>query len=416
MDLTDPIYKSIVGARVQLLIKQPFFGNMAMMMPIVLTSDDKYQWCSTAATDGRSLYFNREFVKSMAPSELQFVLAHEVMHAIWDHIGRRGGRDPDRYNQAADYVINSTLVEGKIGTMPPVGLISSKYTSEWTSEQVYDDLEKNNAKIEMNFDQHVDGQGGASKDRDGKGGAPSSATVSVGGDGDGPPVLSAEELEEIRQQVLSNVIQSMQAADASQTAGFVPAGVRRMVNDLLEPKMDWRTMIDCHVRSQLKNDYTLTRLSRVDVGEFIFPAEDDDLMAEADIWIDTSGSMGADLLREILSEIKGIMQTFGEFKLRVGCFDAKAYEVTEFTERNIDDIDNYQMQGGGGTLFGSFWNAMADEGRVPERMICFTDGYPCDSWGDGFENYCDTLWVVHGGSRTKAPFGLTVFYEDADKA
>jgi predicted metal-dependent peptidase len=240
--------------------------------------------------------------------------------------------------------------------------------------------------------------------------------VDIGGDGDGPPVLSAEELEEIRQQVLSNVIQSMQAADASQKAGFVPAGVRRLVNDLLEPKMDWRTMIDCHVRSQLKNDYTLTRLSRVDVGEFIFPAEDDDLMAEADIWIDTSGSMGPELLREILSEIKGIMQTFGEFKLRVGCFDAKAYEVTEFTERNIDDIDNYEMQGGGGTLFGSFWNAMADEGRVPERMICFTDGYPCDSWGDGFENYCDTLWVVHGGSRTKAPFGLTVFYEDAEKA
>lgn len=414
LDLSDPIVKAIAVARVRLLLTHPFFGNMAIGMPLIVTSDSKYNWCTTAATDGLNLYFNRDFVKSMTAKELEFVVAHEVMHAIYDHIGRRGGRDPDRYNQAGDYVINATLIEGRVGTMPPVGLISSKYTHEWTSEQVYDDLEKNNVEIKVNFDQHVTGDGRSSKDRDGKGGA-ESGKVTANGDGDGPPVFTQEELDEIRQKVLSNTIQAIQSADAMQNAGYVPAGIRRLVEELTDPKMDWRSLLDCHVRSQLKNDYTLTRLSRVDIGEFIFPAEDDDYMVELDIWIDTSGSMGPELLREILSEVKGIMMSFGEFKLRVGCFDAKAYKVHEFTERNVDDLDTFELEGGGGTLFLSFWNAMKDEGRVPERVLVATDGFPCDSWGDGFENYCDTLWMVHGSCRTKAPFGQTVFYEDAKK-
>ncbi|RYD61691.1 MAG: hypothetical protein EOP83_16450, partial [Verrucomicrobiaceae bacterium] len=39
--------------------------------------------------------------------------AHEILHCIYDHLGRRGGRDPKLLNMAQDYVINYTLVEDK---------------------------------------------------------------------------------------------------------------------------------------------------------------------------------------------------------------------------------------------------------------------------------------------------------------
>lgn len=406
----DPIARDIARAKITLLLQHPFFGNMATGMKIELSDDEKHSWCSTAATDGRKIWMNRDFVKKLTSDELIFVVAHEVLHAVFDHLTRRQSRDPQYFNMAADYVINYTLHKNRIGTMPPVGLFSDKYTDEWSAEEVYDDLVKNQVEIEMPLDIHLDGKGGKSGD-EGKG---QTVKVRVSGSGDGPPSMTASELEELRQEVLSRTIQAVQAAQAQSNAGCIPAAVKRLISDLTEPKLDWRTMIDTHVRSQMKCDYTFQRLSRVDLdGGLIFPAEDDDTMAEADIWIDTSGSMGPDLLREIMSEVKGIMMTFGQFKLRVGCFDAKAYEVQEFTERNIDDLDNFELQGGGGTLFNSFWTAMKDAGRVPERLVCFTDGWPCDSWGDGFEDYCETLWVVHGGNRAKAPFGLTVYYEDA---
>jgi hypothetical protein len=46
----------------------------------------------------------------------------------------------------------------------------------------------------------------------------------------------------------------------------------------------------------------------------------------------------------------------------------------------------------------------------------FTDGYPWGSWGD--ENYCDTLFIVHGNKGDKvpeSPFGITVPYTRSGK-
>ena len=80
---------------------------------------------------------------------------------------------------------------------------------------------------------------------------------------------------------------------------------------------------------------------------------------------------------------------------------------------NIDELEEYPIQGGGGTDFDANWRFMKENEIQPERFIMFTDGYPWDSWGD--ENYCDTLFIVHGGGyggrSPVAPFGTTVQYD-----
>jgi hypothetical protein len=62
MTQLDPVIDKIVVARVGLLLRHPFFGNMATRLKIEEASD----WCMTAATDGRHLYFNREFFEKMS--------------------------------------------------------------------------------------------------------------------------------------------------------------------------------------------------------------------------------------------------------------------------------------------------------------------------------------------------------------
>ena len=117
MDLNDPVVKELVSARVKLLLEKPFFGNLAGRLVAV-----EAPWCNTAATDGRYLYYNREFIKSLTKPQLLFLIAHEVYHCVFDHLGRRGKRDPKIWNMATDYVINYSLVQEKIGTMPEMGL------------------------------------------------------------------------------------------------------------------------------------------------------------------------------------------------------------------------------------------------------------------------------------------------------
>ena len=80
----------LTKARVKMLLKHPFWGNLATRMKLVENSD----WLSTAATDGRHFYYNEKFIESLDDEELVFLFGHEVGHIVYDHMGRRGDRDP----------------------------------------------------------------------------------------------------------------------------------------------------------------------------------------------------------------------------------------------------------------------------------------------------------------------------------
>ena len=53
---------------------------------------------------------------------------------------------------------------------------------------------------------------------------------------------------------------------------------------------------------------------------------------------------------------------------------------------------------------------MKENDIVPKKLIMLTDGYPWGSWGD--ENYCDTVFIIHGDKNIEAPFGVTCHYEE----
>jgi len=409
MNLNDPIYRAVVEARLTMLFHYPFFGNLATRMEVV----DATAWCPTAATDGRKLYFNREFVKKLSKKELLFLIAHEVLHAVYDHIGRRGNKDPNVWNMAIDYIVNWTLVNERIGEMPKNGLLSTKYTDEWASEQVYNDLIQNSTKIEMSLDMHLE-PGDGDSDEDGEGenaGGRKTVSVSVPGDENGPPKLTEEDLQRIRNEMRAVVISAAQVC-----AGKVPLGVRRLISELTEPKMDWRAMLEAHISSTVRGDFTYRRFSKKTwTTGIVLPGQDTLPAVDVVVAIDNSGSISDKMLRDFLSEVYGIMEQFQDFKLLLMSFDTQIYNPEMFTPDNKEELLEYKIQGGGGTEFECVWDYLKKENIVPERLVMFTDGYPNSTWGD--ENYCSTLFVIHssssyGNKSIVAPFGQTVYYEE----
>jgi predicted metal-dependent peptidase len=79
----------------------------------------------------------------------------------------------------------------------------------------------------------------------------------------------------------------------------------------------------------------------------------------------------------------------------------------------MDDMLRYKLDGGGGTDFSCFWDHWADEQIEPKLALIFTDGFPFGSWGPS--NYCDTLWVITEGAKTRVrpPFGRFAYYDSA---
>ena len=393
----------IVIARVGLLLRHPFFGNMATRLKIQAADE----WCPTAAVDGRTLYFNTQFFNAMNNKEVEFVIAHEILHCVFDHLGRRDQRNPKLYNIAADYIVNNLLVRDRIGAKPKVVNCYQDFKyDKWTSEEVYEDLFKQAEKNGQDYldqlgemlDEHLDLEGDGSDDGDNKDGK------------SGRPRYSKAELDQIKDEIKEAMLSAAQAAGAGNT----PGEIARMIKDLTEPKMNWRELLRQQIQSTVRNDYTFSRPSRKgQMTGAILPGMNFDETIDICIALDMSGSIGDEQARDFLSEIKGIMDEYKDYNIKLWCFDTKVYNEQDFSADGGDDLMDYEIKGGGGTDFDANWTYMKEEGIEPKRLVMFTDGYPWSSWGD--ENYCDTIFIVHShpNKNLEAPFGMTAHYDAA---
>ena len=203
---------------------------------------------------------------------------------------------------------------------------------------------------------------------------------------------------------------------AAQTAGAgnIPAGVARMINELTEPKMNWRELLREQIQSTIKSDYTFSRPSRkAQMTGAVLPSMNFAQTIDVAVAIDMSGSIGTKQGEDFLGEIKGIMDEYQDYKIKVWCFDTAVYNEKDFTADGGEDLTEYEIFGGGGTDFMANWTYMKEQNYVPKKLIMFTDGYAWDSWGD--PDYCDTVFVIHSNrdKNLQAPFGQTAHYEVA---
>ena len=206
------------------------------------------------------------------------------------------------------------------------------------------------------------------------------------------------------------MISSAQAAGAGNT----PKEVQRIIKELTEPKMNWRELLRQQIQSTIRNDYTFSRPSRKGwhTGA-VLPGMNFMDTIDVAIGIDMSGSIGDSQAKVFLSEVKGIMDEYKDYNIKLWCFDTAVYNEADFSADGGEDLMDYDVQGGGGTDFEVNWEYMKENDIQPKKFIMFTDGYPFGSWGDS--DYCETVFIIHGhhDKNTKAPFGVTAHYEEA---
>jgi len=359
--------EKLVTARIGLLLRHSFFGNLATRMQLINAD----LWCSTAATDGLKFYYNSRFIMMLKPKEVEFLVGHEVLHVVYDHMGRRGNRDPEIWNIADDYAVNADLKRHKVGefikTVPC--LYEQKYDGK-AAEEIYDDLMKNVQKISIDdlldqmIDDHMDDEG----------------------DGDGDQEGEAE-------------------------AGSLPLGVERLIKQHTNPVMPWRELIQTNLTSAIRTDYSWMRPSRRGWHmDAIMPGMNPGEEIDVVVAIDMSGSISNKQAQQFLGEIGGMMNSFDGYKVHVFCFDTETYNPKDFSSENMDLIEEYEPMGGGGTDFDCIFKYLKDNAIDPKRLIVFTDGYPFGSWGDA--DYCDTTWIIHGDKNPNPPFGTYAIYDE----
>ena len=121
----------ITKARAAMILEAPFFGTLALKLAIKEASEK----VETCATDMKHIFYNSKYVLKISKQELMGVAAHEVMHCVGNHAGRRQNREHQLWNIACDYAINPIVINSGV-ILPDGALIDPKYKNK-TSEHIY---------------------------------------------------------------------------------------------------------------------------------------------------------------------------------------------------------------------------------------------------------------------------------------
>jgi predicted metal-dependent peptidase len=378
------VTNKILAARTVLLWDHPFFGALAVQMELVDATDDPE--IDTMAVDGKHLFYHAPFVESLTKDELIFVSAHEVLHNALEHHLRRQNREPKRWNDACDYAINGDLVACKVGTMPKGGLLDPRFTG-LGAEEIYRILEE-------------EGDGGGRRSGNDPGGC--------GGVRDGANPNDSAAIAEARAEMQTKVRQAAAIAKGL-AAGNLPDGVKRLIDKLTKPVIDWRDVLRRFIDDSQHKDFSWTRPNRRLLPHgLITPGLIADGINHLVIAVDTSGSIDQKALASFGTEIRAAFEEGNVDRITVLYADTKVHNVQVFEQ---GDELRLEAKGGGGTSFRESFEWIAEHAGDASAAIYFTD---LEVYDFGEEPHCPTLWAVQGSSKrfkelsTRAPFGEAI--------
>jgi predicted metal-dependent peptidase len=344
----------------------------------------------TAATNGRDVMYNPKFINTLNDKELNFVVLHEALHKAYQHMHlwkKLWKQNPMLANMAADYVVNYSIYEAddrnEITMMPSSALFDKKYAG-MTTKQVFDLLKK-----------EAESNGGGGKDGHDT------------HDWEGSESMSDEEVKETAKQI----DQALRQGEIIR--GKMQGNKNRSVNELLEPKVNWREQLREFVNATCKNKDRTSwkRPHKRFIGHDIYmPSMIGEAIGQVVIGIDTSGSIGDKELSEFLTEVVSICDDVSPSSIELLYWDTHVAGHETYNQGDYKGLfQSTKPAGGGGTHVGCVNQYIKDKRIQPEAIIILTDGYVEDDFGGNWEY--PTLWAITTKHIT-SPHGKTIHIDN----
>ena len=358
--------RALDKAKIQLMVKPDttFFTTVCFALRHVW--DDTIP---TAATNGKVIKYNTKFFMDLDVEEQLFLILHETLHVVFMHMMRLKERNPQKWNMAADYVINDLLITRGF-KMPKGGLHDQQYRG-MSTEQVYDllpDSKSENYEMDLESD-------------------PS----------DDPEVLG----EAIKDIIVRASIQSKLAGDK---AGTIPGDIQVFLDGLLAPKLPTRVILQRYMNSMAKEDYSWRKPNRRYFPKMIMPTLYSNAMDDIAVAVDISGSVSDADFKRYVSEIDPILRHLRPKKLHLIQFDTAITEISVL--KNSADLAKVKFHGRGGTWIKPVMDWVNT--NKPKVILIFSDGY--------FNHVPDApaspvVWLVNNNPGFTAPYGKVIRYD-----
>ena len=355
---------NMLKARAQLLMDQPFFGTLALKLKLVQDNDN----CDTAATDGRRLIYNTKFIEKLDTTTRKGLIAHEVMHCVFNHMTRRQERDPKVWNIATDYAINNHLIDCGF-VLPEGGLIDKQYDN-MTAEAIYNQIKDD---------------------------PPKQCPWGIVNDA-GTGQVKAESNAAMESDWQVSVTQ---AAEVAKKAGKLPGSMERFIQDIIKPVVDWRSVLWPFCTALTNDDYSWRKPNRAYISEDEYlPSMISEAAGHIAIIIDTSGSC-SNYWSQFINEMSAIHAELRPTQMTILHVDTEVQHV-DIVEPD-EQFPNTPITGGGGTCFSPAFDYLNEHHPDVEAAVYLTD---LESNDFGEQPMYPVLWV--STQRDEAPWGQTV--------
>jgi predicted metal-dependent peptidase len=433
------IENKLLSARTRLILDKPFLGALVLRLPMM---EGDPSWCNTTFSDGRTFYYNAEYINSLDIDQTQFALSHEALHCALSHFYRRGHRIKRRWDLACDYAVNPMLIND--GLKPTPDAMYLKEYRGMTAEEIYpclddneeDELEQDNEtddneqssdrdssedetehnsdaandNSESDLEQNDPSAGtGNEQDENGETGSNQNRNEGTGNDQDEnggsgagtaePEPMSGQQLEDLNTQWQQRL------AAAAQTAhqrGQLDGEMARMVDFLLQPKLPWRMLLQRYMAMTARDDYSYARPSSRRGNPAVFPSL---RSSETNVLvvIDTSGSISEEEIGEFMTEIDAI-KSYVRARITLLTCDSELNHGCPWHFEPWDEFSrDIEIHGGGGTSFIPPFEWIENQDRAPDLLVYFTDArgkFP------RAEPMYPVLWLVKG--QATVPFGQRI--------
>lgn len=366
--------------RVTVLMRQPFWGMLALYL--VLVESKEY---STAATDGKRMFANPEFVAGLTERELEGLWAHEVAHCAYRHHVRRKGREHKLWNVACDYEVNRDLIRARF-TLPKGALLDPRF-DHMSAEEIYAVLER-----EPQDEQQPSDPGGCGEVLD--------AVPEY--DEAGREAEAAKWEVRVRQAI---------AVEKGRNEGQVPEQLKRMFEAVTTSTVNWRDVVRRFIDSKNRVDFSWSKPNKRYLAQgFIIPGVVPDGVNCVALLVDTSGSMDEKALGRVGREVQAALDEGAVQEVVVVYCDTR---VQGFARYQQGDVIKFDPLGGGGTKFSPAFEWVARNEMDVSAIIYFTD-LGCSDFGE--EPVVPVLWAAYGNAeglrQKKLPFGELIILTD----
>lgn len=377
MSFDDIILKCILQVRKEC----KFFAALMMFSKIIPA-----KVIDTAATDGKDIFVNEDFIQSLNSSQQNALLLHEVLHVALLHIVRLGNRDQYTWNIAADIVVNDLIKRNTSFDLPTGAILEPQY-QDMSVEEIYEKLldpVKQKEIQAFNLMQDL---------------MPEKSNGLKDYEKDKISSYWQEKIEVIKRDISEN-----QNDSDNNAQGCIPLGMEREIICILDPEIDWKIALWKYV-SKTPSDFDDLDRRFVYRGLYLEGLLTDSLSVS--VCIDTSGSVSSKLLEQFTAELMGIIRCYPHVKVDLYYADADLYGPVEL----INTTKIPQPQGFGGTSFKPFFHSLEKNNNFlnssPKLSVYLTDGY-----GDFPEQepHDPILWVVprDGLQSSEFPYGEVI--------